>query len=158
MILKLQKLRKVEINSTVNGLKFSEKKVRNIFRLLDFSKKYHLKEGVLSVCFLNIEDMCNIHKRFLSNSTLTDVITFQGSEEFNFAGEICISPDYAFQASNVYNTTFSKELTLYLIHGYLHLVGLNDIEQCDIIKMREGENDCMNYLESLNAIPTFDLS
>lgn len=155
MTLIQKKYRIIEVISTTNWLKFVKHEVRDLYKILDQFGGYFVPPGVLSICFLSKNDMCNVHKKFLSNSILTDVITFEGSEEFNSAGEICVSPDYALEAAKIYNTTFSEELTLYLIHGYLHLAGLNDIEKKEISKMREGERICMNFIKSKKKLPNF---
>lgn len=152
-----KKHRVIEINNMLKSLKFSEQEVRRLFHTLDDFGKYRIADGILSVCFLDSGNMCAVHAKFLSDNTLTDVITFPGNQDFGLAGEICVSPDYACSATKRYNTSFSEELTLYLIHGYLHLFGLNDIHEQDIVKMRQGEQECMDLLKSLSLIPTFTM-
>jgi probable rRNA maturation factor len=100
-------------------------------------------------------EMCSLHGKFLGDSSLTDVITFPGNGEMDFAGEICISPDYALASHGLHGTTFSEELTLYLVHGYLHLAGLNDISESETAKMRGSEKFCMSLIGNGNSVPKF---
>ncbi len=157
MTMSQKEYRIIEINNFVKNFQFIESEVYKLFEIIESSKKYVLPEGDLSISFLDTRSMCNVHKKFLSDSTLTDVITFPGSKEFKLAGEICISPEYALNATKIYNTSFSEELSLYLIHGYLHLAGLNDIEEYDVLSMREAEKVCLNLIKSFNAIPHFQM-
>jgi probable rRNA maturation factor len=138
----------------VEWLDFNGKEVSSLFNILD-SSPFKISKGELSVAFLDIENMQNLHLKFSNNSMLTDVITFVGDRQMDFAGEICVSPDYALSNCEAYGTTFSEELSLYLIHGYLHIYGLNDISQNETKRMREGENTCMSLVKKANALPTF---
>lgn len=150
-----KKRRTIEINNTAKSLKLNKVEVRRLFYTLDDFRNYPVVDGTLSISFLGTENMRLVHKNFLSDDTLTDVITFPGAQEFGLAGEICVSSDYALSAAARYRTSFSEELSLYLVHGYLHLSGLDDIDEKDILKMREAERACMNFLKSMDAIPNF---
>ncbi|MDR2628588.1 MAG: rRNA maturation RNase YbeY [Puniceicoccales bacterium] len=146
--------RKIQIFNGVRWLNFSKKAIFSLFSVLD-SSPFKISEGELSVAFLDKETMQNLHLKFSNDDTLTDVITFEGDQRMNFAGEICVSPDYAYGNCKMYGTTFSEELSLYLIHGYLHIYGLNDISLDEAKKMRNGEHICMVQVKNANALPTF---
>jgi probable rRNA maturation factor len=147
--------RKIEVVNNVDWLSFDEEEIFLLYAILDKFDAYAVGCGVLSVAFLSEGDMCNIHKKFLNDSSLTDVVTFRGDSDFGYAGEICVSPEYARRACREFKTTFCYELTLYLVHGYLHLSGLDDIEKLDHLRMCEAEKICMNRLQSRRAIPNF---
>jgi len=108
------------------------------------------------VAFLDRENMCRIHADFLHDRTLTDVITFEGIPEAGTAGEICVSPDHAFDFRGPRRLPFPEELTLYLVHGYLHLAGLDDVEVADRQRMRAAERRAMAHLNNVEAIPAFE--
>lgn len=147
--------RKIEIANNVDWLLFDEGELSLLYTALDESGKYAVGPGIISVTFLSEDVMCNIHKKFLNDPSPTDVITFCSNDDFGYAGEICVSPEYARQACKEFNTAFHHELTLYLVHGYLHLSGLNDIEERDRLKMREAEDVCMKFVQFHGAIPNF---
>jgi probable rRNA maturation factor len=146
--------RKIQIFNGVRWLDFNNEEIFALFDVLD-SSPFKISEGELSIAFLDKETMQNLHLKFSNDGTLTDVLTFEGDRGMNFAGEICVSPDYAYGNYRTYGTTFSEELSLYLIHGYLHIYGLDDIFPDEVKKMREGEHICMAGVKNANALPTF---
>lgn len=147
--------RNIDVFSDVDGLTFEHHDVYNLFECLDMTE-YAIGSGDLSVVFLNGISMKDLHEQYLRDDTLTDVITFDGDSSMSFAGEICVSPDYAIVSSQEHNVTFSEELSLYLVHGYLHLYGLNDVLQEDIAMMRSAEKKCMNILREKGLMPKFN--
>lgn len=147
--------RNIDVFSDVDGLTFEHHDVYNLFECLDMTE-YAIGSGDLSVVFLNGISMKDLHEQYLRDDTLTDVITFDSDSSMSFAGEICVSPDYAIVSSQEHNVTFSEELSLYLVHGYLHLYGLNDILQEDIAMMRSAEKKCMNILREKGLMPKFN--
>jgi probable rRNA maturation factor len=130
-------------------------RTREIFRLLDATGIWSAPEGEISVAFLDRESMCRLHEDFLRDGTLTDVITFEGDALAGTAGEICVSPDQALEFKGSRRLPFAEELTLYLVHGYLHLAGLDDIDPADRRRMRAAEKQAMNLLREQEAIPGF---
>ena len=146
--------RSISIFSDIKNFSFKKSHIKKIYNILDESC-YKISDGYLSVVFLDKFEMIGLHKRFLDDDTLTDVITFDGDSGMDFAGEICVSPDYASASCLEHNTTFPEELTLYLVHGYLHLFGLNDVSDSDILEMRQAEAYCMDLLKKRYAIPEF---
>ena len=59
---------------------------------------------------------------------------------------------------SIYKTTFSQELTLYLVHGWLHLAGFNDRNTSEIKEMRKAENEALNLISENSDIDEFRLS
>jgi len=112
-------------------------------------------EGELSIAFLDREAMCRVHADFLQNDSLTDVITFEGISEAGVAGEICVAPDHALEFEGSRRLPLPEELTLYLVHGYLHLAGLDDVDPADRRKMRAAERRAMTSLRKADVIPRF---
>ena len=62
------------------------------------------------------------------------------------AGEIVISTDTAFKNARDCHTGIEEEITLYVIHGILHLLGYDDHAPLDIQTMRRKEKELMNFL------------
>ena len=92
----------------------------------------------ISVAFVTEATICKLHKQFLNNEAPTDVITFPAdTHDMERSGEICISVDEALKYLHV--NALEDELTLYLVHGWLHLAGYDDIEEKDQCKMRSME-------------------
>ena len=117
---------KVESSNLYPGLSFSESKLHQFFDHV-FSLHQHGKKGTLSVAFLPKDQHSEIHGRFLKDFRPTDVITFPADDEEENAGEILVSVDQAIGESKERDLSFQEELSLYLIHGWLHLVGFDDL-------------------------------
>ncbi len=61
------------------------------------------------------------------------------------------------QFSKKENLAFTDELSLYLIHGYLHLCGFDDIEDSDRVLMRRAEQQALEIVRAAKTMPTFSL-
>jgi probable rRNA maturation factor len=141
-------LRTVAVCNSCRSIFVSEANVCDFFRSLDNCGRFCVGEGDLAVSFVSKEKMRKIHGQFLKNSSLTDVITFRGDADFNFAGEIITCPLYALDQSRAYGTTFPDEVKLYLIHGYLHLCGIGDGSEKEAREMRSAEKFCLDFLKN----------
>ena len=94
----------------------------------------------------------------MNDPSPTDVITFPADEENELAGEICVSVDQAIEESQKRNLSFNEEMSLYLIHGWLHLLGFDDLEKVDREIMRLEEQRVMDHVNHLSALPDFRLA
>jgi len=99
--------------------------------------------------------LARLHGDFLDDHTPTDVITFEGEPAFGTAGEICVSADTAAAFAEKHGHDFSTELTLYLVHGWLHLAGYDDLEPKLKRRMRAAEARALKLLRAAGAVPAF---
>ncbi|MDR2341047.1 MAG: rRNA maturation RNase YbeY [Puniceicoccales bacterium] len=146
--------REISIYSAAQRLNYDEDEIRRIFAILDEFSERSIPDGELSIAFLDGETMRVMHGEFLGDPAPTDVITFPGDPENDFAGEICISVEYAVESAEERGCTLSDEITLYMVHGWLHLSGLSDQTPEDAAKMREAEAGALQLLKAQNAIPS----
>ncbi|MDR2200911.1 MAG: rRNA maturation RNase YbeY [Puniceicoccales bacterium] len=144
----MKKLRTIEFYNRCRRVTIPEENVRDLFHRLDAFGKFPIGNGELSVAFVSEKKIKAIHSQFLGDRSPTDVITFPGDTDLDFAGEIIVYPLYAFAQSKRYGTTFPDEVKLYLVHGYLHLHGLGDKTEKETEQMRRCEALCMNYLKN----------
>ncbi len=122
--------------------------------------------GELSLVFLTDAALAQLHADFLDDPTPTDVITFEGNPAFGTAGEICVSADAALRhvtptarslnsQLSTLNSQFSTELTLYVVHGWLHLAGYDDLVPAKKRFMRRAEARAMGILGKHDCLPLF---
>jgi probable rRNA maturation factor len=111
--------------------------------------------GELSLVFLTDAALAKLHADFLSDPSPTDVITFSGDSGAGSAGEICVSVDAALRQAG--RRDFSSELTLYLVHGWLHLAGYDDLQPAKKRVMRRAETRAMKLLQAEGSWPHFSL-
>lgn len=111
--------------------------------------------GELSIVLLTDRALARLHGRFLNDPSATDVITFEGSPRLGTAGEICVSADRAASYARAHRRPFREELALYLVHGWLHLAGHDDLVPSRKRLMRRAEARAMTILRKHRAMPRF---
>lgn len=114
--------------------------------------------GELSLVFLTDAALAKLHADFLDDPSTTDVITFAGDPSLGMAGEICVSADQAAKYAREHGRGFSDELALYLVHGWLHLVGHDDLVPAKKRAMRRAEARAMALLQRGRCVPQFRLA
>ena len=84
-------------------------------------------EVELSLTFVSLEDMRDLHERFMREHGPTDVLAFpmdDGDGARRLLGDVVVCPEYA--ASS--NDDLASELRLLVVHGVLHLLGYDHEE------------------------------
>lgn len=104
---------------------------------------FGLNTGEISYIFCSENKILEINNQFLKHDFYTDIITFDYSENGIISGDIFISIDTVKSNSELFNVSFGDELKRILIHGILHLCGLDD-KTPDLKKvMTENENKAL---------------
>jgi len=107
-------------------------------------KKFKKLVGEISIYFTDDDEILEINKKFLKHNYFTDVITFGYCTENTISGDIVISIDTIKSNSLLYGVTFENELHRVIIHGILHLLGLDDNDDAHRKEMKEKENWALN--------------
>ena len=98
----------------------------------------------LEINFVNAKTILRINNQFLGHNYVTDVISFDYSNENNsFDGEIFICSEIALENSKRYDVSFDDELKRLVIHGMLHFSGYDDKTSIMKRKMRKMENSIL---------------
>jgi len=85
------------------------------------------------------------NRQFLNHDTLTDIITFDLSENDNeLAAEIYISAERVADNAEKFSVSYNNELHRVIFHGMLHLCGFKDKSAKDKAEMREMEDLYLN--------------
>jgi len=148
-----KKLRVVDVAVRHPSIKVKDSSVVKLIQTLDTAKSYVCPVGDISVVFVNDAEIKKIHKDFMNDATVTDVITFVGEDHplEPFAGEICVNLDQAKRVAKTHGHTFEEEVSLYVAHGWLHLAGLRDKKSADAKKMRAAESFALAYIDHHKA-------
>ena len=108
-----------------------------------------LFESVESISYVFCSDdyLLNINQSQLNHNYYTDIITFdlRDKEVEPLSCEMYISIDRVKENSVRFNCTFAEELKRVMVHGLLHISGMNDATEAEQKKMREAENKYINY-------------
>jgi probable rRNA maturation factor len=105
----------------------------------------------LSLFFVSEEKISSLHKSYFKDSSPTDCISFPIDSEFDpkptVLGEIFICPKTALKYGRTHKIDPYEELTLYIVHGLLHLLGYDDIKKSDRSLMQKKQKEIMNELK-----------
>ena len=103
------------------------------------------KKRSVSVLLTGNREIRRINLSFLKHDYATDVISF-GSGEKNYLGDIVVSAGMARAFSKKLRISYSQELSRYVVHGTLHLLGYEDGSKKDKIKMRRRQERILKKL------------
>jgi len=119
---------------------------RRIIRALRFVLQQHgCTCGTLSVALVDDTAMADLHDRYLSIPTTTDVLTFDLRDTISSPvdGEIVICTDVAARESARRGHSLADEVLLYTVHGCLHLLGYDDHSTEDAARMHAREDQLL---------------
>ena len=96
--------------------------------------------GEINYIFCDDEYLLKKNQDFLNHDTLTDIITFDYSEENKLSADIFISIERVKENALIFAVPFEKELKRVIIHGILHLIGYKDKSEEETKTIRSKEN------------------
>jgi rRNA maturation RNase YbeY len=103
--------------------------------------------GDIAVVFCSDPYVLEVNKQYLNHDYFTDIITFDYCEGDVVSGDLIVSVDTVASNAELYKSTYSDELFRVVLHGVLHLCGLGDKSNEEVLEMRDAEN---HFLSSLN--------
>jgi rRNA maturation RNase YbeY len=99
----------------------------------------------INYIFCSDNHLLALNKQYLNHDTLTDIITFDSSEQAkNIEADIFISIDRVKENAHSLKKDFADELHRVIIHGLLHLFGLSDKTEVEKQEMRKKEDACLS--------------
>jgi len=104
---------------------------------------YGKKVGEVGYMFVNDEKILEINNEYLGHDYYTDVITFDYDEDDVVNGDIVISLDTVRTNAELFDKAYEDELYRVIIHGILHLCGLNDKGPGEREIMEKAENKAL---------------
>jgi rRNA maturation RNase YbeY len=120
----------------------------------DTALEYGKHAGSIAYIFCNDITILGINRQYLQHDYYTDIITFDYSNGIVISGDIFISIETVLSNSEQYNTPFEEELHRAIIHGILHLCGINDKTPAERTIMEDNENVALSKLP-LGALKKF---
>lgn len=147
----------LEINNQSSSLFNPEAAAIALFKAIHASGRFPINEGELSIAFVSDAEIAQVHADFMDDPSPTDVITFPAQPKMKSAGEIIVSVDHAQSRANKLGEPFSRELSLYLVHGWLHLAGYDDSKESDRARMREAEQKALLILDEADQAIEFKI-
>ena len=110
---------------------------------------YGKKVGEIGYLFCNDEHILEVNREYLGHDYYTDIITFDYCEGDVLSGDLVISLDTVRSNAELFQKTYEEELHRVIIHGVLHLCGINDKGPGEREIMEAAENRALTLLASL---------
>lgn len=107
--------------------------------------------GNLSYIFCDDEKILEVNRQFLNHDYYTDIITFDDCRGKLLRGDIFISLDTVRTNAELVGATYERELYRVIIHGVLHLCGINDKGPGEREIMEAHEDAALAILDGMNA-------
>jgi rRNA maturation RNase YbeY len=115
------------ITYSTEGVKFPNIKKRETSAWIRrVAESYGKKVGEIGYLFVDDEKILEVNNEYLGHDYYTDIITFDYTEGNTLNGDLVISLDTVFTNANKFNKSYDEELHRVIIHGILHLCGIND--------------------------------
>ena len=101
--------------------------------------------GDINYVFVYDERILEVNRQFLSHDYYTDIITFDYTHQKVISGDLYISLDTVRTNADMLGQPYERELHRVIIHGILHLCGINDKGpgEREIMEAAENEALCM---------------
>ena len=117
------------------------------------AESYGKRVGDIAYIFCNDDKILEVNRQYLQHDFYTDIITFdycddmaQMGQKDTISGDIFISLDTVRSNAEQQGTTYDEELHRVIIHGILHLVGINDKGLGERAIMEAAENKALKTL------------
>ena len=104
---------------------------------------YGRKVGEIGYLFVDDEKILEVNREYLGHDYYTDVITFDYDEDDTVSGDVVISLDTVRSNAQLFGKTYEEELYRVIIHGILHLCGINDKGPGEREIMEAAENKAL---------------
>ncbi|MDX2188329.1 MAG: rRNA maturation RNase YbeY [Bacteroidota bacterium] len=122
-----------------NKIPFSKKHIK--LWIMQIAKSEKVIFGEINYIFCSDEFLLNLNLKYLNHDTLTDIITFDNSDNSNkITGDVFISIERVNENASNLNIDFKSELLRVMSHGILHLCGYKDKNSNDKLIMKQKED------------------
>ncbi|MCM1450461.1 MAG: rRNA maturation RNase YbeY [Clostridiales bacterium] len=110
------------------------------------SRRHGYIVGALTYIFCDDDKILEVNRQYLNHDYFTDIITFDYTRGQLIRGDMFISLDTVKTNAEMVGTTYDEELKRVIIHGLLHLCGINDKGPGERDVMEAHENEALKLL------------
>ena len=127
-------------------------KKREISRWIKAVAATHCRKvGEIGYMFVDDEKILEVNNEYLGHDYYTDIITFDYDENDVLNGDLVISLDTVRSNAELFKKSYEDELNRVIIHGILHLCGINDKGPGEREIMEEIENKALALLKRMQT-------
>ncbi len=109
---------------------------------------YGKKVGDIGYMFVSDDRILEVNREYLGHDYYTDIITFDYCEGDTLSGDLVISLDTVRSNAALFGKEYDEELHRVIIHGILHLCGINDKGPGEREIMEQAEDKALAMLGS----------
>lgn len=109
---------------------------------------YGKKVGEIGYMFVSDDRILEVNREYLGHDYYTDIITFDYCEGDTLSGDLVISLDTVRSNAALFGKEYDEELHRVIIHGILHLCGINDKGPGEREIMEQAEDKALAMLGS----------
>ena len=135
---------KIEIANQQTFLSLDERLLRAAVRRV--LGEAGVRKARISLAVVDDTTMARLNRRYLHHRGPTDVLSFALDECDGLEGEVIVGAQVALRTAPQFGWSPHDELLLYVVHGALHLVGLDDRTDKQRVEMRKRESDILEGL------------
>ncbi|MGK5594707.1 MAG: rRNA maturation RNase YbeY [Parachlamydiaceae bacterium] len=110
----------------------------------------------VAIHFVSTNEICKLHDIYFNDPSVTDCITLPldsaNSDDYCILGDVFVCPQTAKDYVSSNGGDLYEEITLYVIHGILHLLEYDDIDIEEEKMMRQAETRHLNNLKKKNLM------
>lgn len=112
------------------------------------AQSYGRKVGEVAYVFVDDAEILRVNRQYLQHDYYTDIITFDYSNRRRISGDMVISLDTVRTNAEQFAKSYDSELLRVIIHGVLHLCGINDKGPGEREIMEQHENEALAIVPS----------
>ncbi|MCK4886558.1 MAG: rRNA maturation RNase YbeY [Planctomycetes bacterium] len=130
----------VNIEQEFTGVDYEPTQFRQIIK--DVSAEFGVDSASINILVVGDEKIVEVNKQFLNKDGITDVISFDLSDDKCDVRlfDIVVNAERAIRQAQKRGIDSKAELALYIIHGLLHNLGFDDMAEEDAAKMHQMED------------------
>ena len=139
-----------EISYTTDGGEmpsFDTQRIENW--IVSVARGFGKTVGAVTYIFCNDDKILEVNRKYINHDYYTDIITFDYSRPMRISGDVFISLDTVRSNAILLGKTYDNELMRVIIHGILHLCGVDDKGPGEREIMERHEDEALALLSNM---------
>ena len=139
-----------EISYTTDGVEmpsFDTQRIENW--IVSVARSFGKTVGAVTYIFCNDDKILEVDREYINHDYYTDIITFDYSRPMRISGDVFISLDTVRSNAILLGKTYDNELMRVIIHGILHLCGVDDKGPGEREIMERHEDEALALLSNM---------
>ncbi|MBQ6586777.1 MAG: rRNA maturation RNase YbeY [Coriobacteriales bacterium] len=141
----------IQIETRCDGITWPEEVIRELTTFA-LEAEEAPENCEISISLVGLEEMTQLNERYRGKQGPTDVLSFPIDDVWDFPedvesapmlGDIVIAPEVAAKQAPEYGNSFDEEMSLLLVHGILHLLGYDHIDDTEAEEMEAREREIL---------------